>query len=251
MFSTINSKISTEVLRIKGGSMKNKVFSLVMVALLVVLIPTCSFVNIATSIAFYCEGTSNSINNTYSSNLSSYDSYLVSYFDNLTENFGYNYKGSCGYVALGMILSYYDTYWDDSIIPEQYDVNSVGTGTNMITRRNSPGVMRDYIYSPDDESDYAYGYDLTAEQYLAEIESKSSVSLHAKLISIGNELGYYDIDNDDGPAGLFPGPLVNVLKEYLTAYRTFIDYTNFQLFSGYSPNPDKVRVLCNCNYKDP
>lgn len=45
-----------------------KIFSLAVVLLLVVLTPIGSFVNIATSIAFNCEGTSNSINNTYSSN---------------------------------------------------------------------------------------------------------------------------------------------------------------------------------------
>lgn len=33
---------------------------------------------------------------TYESSISEYDSFLVSYFDNLTYNFGVNYKGSCG-----------------------------------------------------------------------------------------------------------------------------------------------------------
>ena len=35
--------------------------------------------------------------------ITSYDTYLEAYFTNLTENFGYNYKGSCGYVAAGML----------------------------------------------------------------------------------------------------------------------------------------------------
>lgn len=52
-----------------------------------------------------------------------------------------NYKGSCGYVAIGMILSYYDTFLDDSIIPEQYDMVSNGYDDNIILRRNSPGIL--------------------------------------------------------------------------------------------------------------
>lgn len=49
---------------------------------------------------------------------SNYASY---YFFNLRENFGNNAFGTCSYVSLGMLLSFYDTYWDDSIIPEEYD----------------------------------------------------------------------------------------------------------------------------------
>ena len=55
----------------------------------------------------------------YESSISEYDSFLVSYFDNLTYNYGVNYKGSCGYVAIAMLLSYYDTALCDAIIPEQ------------------------------------------------------------------------------------------------------------------------------------
>ena len=36
--------------------------------------------------------------------------YSAHYFFNLSENFGNNKKGSCGYVAIGMLLSYYDSF---------------------------------------------------------------------------------------------------------------------------------------------
>ena len=49
---------------------------------------------------------------------SNYASY---YFFNLRENFGNNIFGTCSYVSIGMLLSFYDTYWDDAIIPEEYD----------------------------------------------------------------------------------------------------------------------------------
>lgn len=50
------------------------------------------------------------------------DFYTTYYFKNLTNNFGYNVKGSCTYVAFDMLLSFWDTYWCDSFIPESYDM---------------------------------------------------------------------------------------------------------------------------------
>ena len=81
--------------------------------------------------------------NTYSSNIYQYDSFMESYFDNLTINHGDNTIGSCGYVAIDMLLCYYDTYLNDNIVPEQYDVPSESSCYNVICRRNSPGSMFD------------------------------------------------------------------------------------------------------------
>jgi hypothetical protein len=48
------------------------------------------------------------------------------YFTNLKQNMGTNtaflYPDSCGFVAFGMILSYYDTFLNDHIIAENFDV---------------------------------------------------------------------------------------------------------------------------------
>lgn len=37
--------------------------------------------------------------------------YQTYYFNQLDQNIGSNTKGSCGFVATGMLLSYWDTYW--------------------------------------------------------------------------------------------------------------------------------------------
>lgn len=89
-----------------------------------------------------------SSNTTYNSNINSYDNFLQSYYDNLTYNLGMNYQGSCGYVAIGMLLSYYDTYLCDDIIDDSYDSVSIGNDANIISRRNSPGIMKDIISNP-------------------------------------------------------------------------------------------------------
>ena len=135
----------------------------------------------------------------YSSNISEYDNFLVSYYDNLTYNFGVNYKNSCGYIAAAMLLSYYDTYWDDTIIPEQYDITAIGYETDFISERNSPGVLRDVIVLPDNPDDKTLET-LSASDYYSIMESMSNISLHAKLITIGASFGWYNFDDDSAPA---------------------------------------------------
>lgn len=50
------------------------------------------------------------------------------YFEHLINNMGsdtpFSYTGSCGYVAIGMVLSYYDSMITDNVIAETYDVTS-------------------------------------------------------------------------------------------------------------------------------
>ena len=150
----------------------------------------------------------------YASDIHEYDNFLTAYYDNLTYNFGVNYKSSCGYIALGMLLSYYDTYLCDDIIPEQYDISSVGAGTNMIERRNSPGVLRDIIENasnPFDQSLSSY----SALEYYSVMESMSNISLHAKLLTIGAAWGYYQYNNDDAPALTTIVQLRNIASAFL------------------------------------
>lgn len=150
----------------------------------------------------------------YSSNLYEYDSFLEAYYDNLTYNFGVNYKNSCGYIALGMLLSYYDTYLNDDIIPEQYDISSVGVGTDMIERRNSPGIFRDIIENQYDSSDTLLN-GLSATDYYSIIQSMSNFSLHAKLITIGASEGYYNFDNDLAPALTSLASIIDIVSIFL------------------------------------
>lgn len=152
----------------------------------------------------------------YTSGLTTYSDFKTSYFDNLTKNFGYNYKGSCGYIAIGMLLSYYDTFLNDEIIPETYDINSTGTSTDVIARRNSPGVLRDFLSNSADYKDYNYGFDLSAEEYYTNMEALSNVSLHSKLITIGAKLGYYDFNDDSSPCGTNFKMRYDVMDEYLS-----------------------------------
>lgn len=138
--------------------------------------------------------------------ITEYSDFKTSYFDNLRTNFGNNTKGSCGYVAIGMLLSYYDTFLCDDIIPEKYDVKSIGTGTDMIARRNSPGIM----YEDCDAEK------LSATGYYSYIKKLSDVSLHAKLITMGESKGHYNYKDDKNPCSTTIDQRIDVLNDYFS-----------------------------------
>ncbi len=182
----------------------------------------------------------------YSSKIDSYSDFKNSFFDNLTYNFGMNYKGSCGYVAIAMLLSYYDTFLSDAIIPEQYDINSYGESANMILRRNSPGVLKDIISNPSSPSNADYGYSLDAYDYYSKILSLQTSSLHAKLISIGGARGYYDFSDNDSPCGTNYTMRYNVINDY---FSNVLGYTLNVDYSLVSYNAESNPLLSN-NVRD-
>lgn len=146
---------------------------------------------------------SSTANNTFKT----YSTFMEAYFEGLYKNFGDNDKGSCGYIALSMILTYFDTFLNDNIVPEKYDVPSYGDYKNMIVRDDSPGAQRDSIYNHTN---------LTATEYYNEIEMLENYSLQAKLICIGNYPHHiYNFNDNKYPCGTFLSDRVRVLQTFL------------------------------------
>lgn len=94
------------------------------------------------------------------------------YFDNLRYNIGSNtttlFSGSCSYVALGMLLAYYDSIENDNVIAEMYDVTSTKAFSS---------------YSAIDVADY------TASPGINDV-------FHAFLIQYGRNLGLTGTDSN-------------------------------------------------------
>ena len=67
------------------------------------------------------------------------------YFSKLKNNFGNNFNNACAYVAVAMLLSYYDSYWCDDIIPDDRFFDAIGSfNSSTMTVTNSPGINRYY-----------------------------------------------------------------------------------------------------------
>lgn len=102
---------------------------------------------------------------------------VETYYKNLDYNYSKNPNNSCSFVATTMLLSYYDTYLNDDIIPEQYDVTAQ-YDTTIGSYTSSPGVYHETITAADDS---VYPFKL--------IEMKD-YSLQVLLFYIADKLGY-------------------------------------------------------------
>lgn len=67
---------------------------------------------------------------------------IKTYFQNLYDYSPINSHGSCGYISFIQYLSYYDTFYNEMIIPSKYE-RGLGNVTSVNTAlADSPGVLR-------------------------------------------------------------------------------------------------------------
>ncbi len=149
------------------------------------------------------------------SNPQTYNTYREAYFSGLTQNMGVNCKNTCGYVALGMLLSYYDSFLNDDIIPENYDVVSTGKETNMVERNNSPGIMQDEVD----------GDSKSPMEYFRIMESMQDISFHSKLLMIGNELKKLNLNDNEEFGSTSNEDRIEILDNYLQEKRGITSYS--------------------------
>ena len=146
------------------------------------------------------------------------ENYASYYFSQLNSNFGFNYKNTCSYVAIAMLLSYYDTYWDDNIILPQYNqpVENFNAYDLIDNNVQSPGIKGDEeIIDPIKEA-FGIGddFDLSDDIYNYLVSNHSSTYFHFKLLDIGiNQLNkYYE---------MFPRDIEDLLAHYLYEERGY------------------------------
>ena len=124
-----------------------------------------------------------------------------------------------------MIFSYYDNYFTDDIIPEKYDRRSVGTGTNMINRHNSPGVMKDDYLKSVTGKEPKY---VSAQEYYNYLLEYEDISFHAKLILFANNVKrMYKFNDNDNPCSSSMSDIMYVAHCYLYYERGFTPFENF------------------------
>lgn len=143
------------------------------------------------------------------------------YFSNLRENIGNNRYGSCSYVALGMLLSFYDSYWNDLFIPEEYDVEPTSVFTTYPSAdfafpsfyAESPGIL----FEPTDEVD-----SLSLDDYSLYISKNSNNYFQCQLLSLSQSyFGTAKFENEFTSFGMTFTDLSRFLGHYLYDYRNF------------------------------
>lgn len=112
---------------------------------------------------------------------------IVSYFSNLYEYQASNDVGSCGFVSLCEVLSYYDTFHNDSIIPEAYDRSLSTCLSESEVKQHSPGIIREsYI----ENQNYTY-YDFCHDTMEYNLQSRLTV-LNNQLRNTDNNGSHLD-----------------------------------------------------------
>lgn len=156
------------------------------------------------------------------------NNYAPYYFKSLTSNYGYNSYNSCGYIATAMLLSFWDTYWDDNIIEEKYDVNA-----ELMVNHSSLNDD-DYLESPGVAKEPQYIYDADINSYHDYIMDYSDEYFQFLLLEMGSNLFGSDF-SPDGNYYMDRSWYETLLSNYLYNYR------------GYSTNDVEIIVASNSN----
>lgn len=126
---------------------------------------------------------------------------LKNYFTNLTTNFGNNQEGTCGYVALASMLTYYDTFWSDIIVPDNLEVYTYGNSIqNVVMNQTSPGSLNENIIYPNVSA-------IMQEMvYRSAIVPTISYNLHNLLVYQNDSLGTDASDTENIIDNFLPRP---------------------------------------------
>lgn len=137
---------------------------------------------------------------------------LAKYYYNLNSNYSTNEHGSCTYVALCMLLTYYDSFCYDNIIPEW--VNEEGDWETFDVfgdRYDSPGISSYFGFY--DFLQNRYGNTLfTPDRLQVFVNFTKDENLQSQLVNIGVDKGYHTGATSLGSS---ISNSINVLKSYL------------------------------------
>lgn len=158
------------------------------------------------------------------------NNYATQYFYNLKENFGNNSHGSCTFVAIAMLLSYFNTYWDSNLIDQQFIVNSkqkVGLNQNLSFDVSSPGIYSELSTDV---------YNLTIDEYKKYIEANKNHYFHLNLLSLSNQFfDNYLFESENNYFGLNYYQMYSFLEYYLYTYKK-MSSSKFVVESNISKN---------------
>lgn len=152
------------------------------------------------------------------------DNFAVHYFYNLHYNKSFNAIGTCSYVATTMLLSYYDTYWNDNIIDEKYEMNNQLNFGKFTDIHDSPGIKSELSY-------YTESYLISCD-YWNLVESEADNYFHFYLLQLARD---HDIASDVAPNSLGPYAIKELLEYYLFKDRGLANCTiDCEQITGFS-----------------
>lgn len=145
------------------------------------------------------------------------ENYQTYYFNKLGSNMGNNTKGSCGFVATAMLLSFWDTYWDDNIISENFDATTELEDEYIDLYAESPGVIRE----PDCLAEVE-----DIDKYDKYVHKYSNNYFHFKLIDLFDK---HISERDPGNYGM--------------GYQDYIDLFDYYVYNYLGYTTEEVEII--------
>ena len=155
------------------------------------------------------------------------NNYSTIYFSHLNDNFPINSHGTCSYVGISMLLSFFDSYWDDEFIDESFEQTAFFQSTITTTQNldipafntESPGIVSE---------DWDDVEDLTLSQYQSFILINQNKYLQSHLIKLGHDMfGEYHFDDSNNPYGLTQYDQTQLTTYYLMYERSLYNSRSF------------------------
>ena len=151
------------------------------------------------------------------------------YFANLETNFARNENDTCAYVALAMLLSYYDAYLSDDFISSEYEVKgsfNYDEENDTVHIFNSPGIYQEPVF------DLAGLYDMFVDAYADEY-------FQFLLIQLRSEISFPNQDTNDTnyKYSITPDETYILLLYYLYIIQ---DFNTSLFYSNYMRNVENI-----------
>lgn len=150
---------------------------------------------------------------------------VETYFKNLCAYSPINSHGSCGYVSLIQLLSYYDTFYNDYIVPHQYDAFKTDSLTSEEALAVSPGVLRQ-------------DYPENGEKLFNFINNNYETDFQMKLMKIENEARNRSASDYSCSIGMWD--YNSVLSVLYGSNKAYFDVHRYSDYSS-SANSDLVK----------
>ena len=141
------------------------------------------------------------------------DSYAANYYSDLINHFGYNTSDSCCYVAVSMLMMYYDSFVHTNFVSDNLVVKTTNHTAGRPLKYGSPGNFY--------EKTQATNYQNNGISYAQFINDYKNQSLHCSLISLGMSapLSFYSGTSSrsgiTANLGISADNMVDLLSEYL------------------------------------
>ena len=118
------------------------------------------------------------------------------YFETIYDKTPSNYHGSCSHVAMSLLLSYYDVYWNDIFIDTKYEnLNNAKSGQQRDYPELAPSIILENTALTSDQ-------EKNKSAYLDFVSNNRDNYLHMYLISLAEQLGFYEGDSEDELLGI-------------------------------------------------